>query len=124
VAFTIREEMQKTTSGAAKPDGDVSVVFQFSLQKAWEAKLRKDARKIARTSEGTSRFVFVTSQDVTGAKRDQLRREFKSTYNWELSIYSREWFRHKLTQFDQDSGNIFPPTASGGVAKPGLFEIG
>ncbi len=46
--------------------------------------------------------MFVTSQVITGAKQDQLRGEFKSQRGWEFNVYSREFFRHRLTEFHQD----------------------
>jgi tetratricopeptide (TPR) repeat protein len=82
-------------------DGAV-VTFQFSLQESWERKLREDAEKIAKNCQNVCELVFVSSQAITGAKQDQLRAEFKAQRGWGLKVYSREWFRHRLTEFHQD----------------------
>ena len=78
------------------------VVFQFSLQESWERKLREDAEKIALHCANVCEMVFVSSQSITGARQDQLRDEFKAKRGWGLKVYSREWFRHRLTEFHQD----------------------
>lgn len=70
------------------------VAFQFSLEKKWEQKLSRDATKIAKGDSDVGEMVFVTSQKVTGVRKNQLRAEFKSKRRWELTIYDREWFRN------------------------------
>lgn len=79
-----------------------SIVFQFSLDERWEAKLKRDAAKIAKHRQDVSALVFVTSRRVTGVKQDELEREFQSRRGWELVIYSREWLRHRLTEAHHD----------------------
>lgn len=53
-------------------DGPSVTVFQFSLQQKWEKKLREDADKIAAHCPNAVALVFVSSREVTGAKRDKL----------------------------------------------------
>lgn len=96
-------------------DGHAVVAFQFSLQESWEKKLREDAKKIVAHCPDTVAMVFVTSQDVTGAKQDQLREEFRSQRGWHFTVYSREWLRHRLTEFHHDLAKKYlslelPPT--------------
>ena len=55
----------------------------------------KDIKKI-------SRFIFVTSQKVTGVKMDKLRKLIKNHYGWNLVIYSREWLRLQLEESSKD----------------------
>jgi len=93
------------------------VAFQFSLEKEWERKrkLFNDAKKIADSCPKVVEMIFVTSQKVTGAKKDKLREEFKSKFGWELTIYDREWLRHRLSEFHQDLAKKYlgldmPPT--------------
>ena len=64
--------------------------------------MREDAEKIATDCPKATRMVFVSSQDITGTKQDQLRAEFKSQRGWEFIVYPREWLRHRLTEFHQD----------------------
>jgi len=96
------------------------IAFQFSLQNTWEKKLRGDAAKIFEHSPNTTAIVFVTSQPVTGAKQDQLAREFRSEKGCDLVIYTREWIRHRLAEFHQDLAQKYfglnlPPTLGFGL---------
>jgi len=76
--------------------------FQFSLEDRWDRKLRRDADKVVTYGHDIRMFVFVTSQTVTGNKRDSLAEEFAETYGWKLVIYEREWLRHRLENRHQD----------------------
>jgi tetratricopeptide (TPR) repeat protein len=91
------------------------VAFQFSLEKKWERKLSGDTKKIAANCSNVVDMVFVTSQKVTGAKKDKLKKELKSKNGWELTIFDREWLRHRLSEFHQDLAKKYlgldlPPT--------------
>lgn len=86
--------------GKSQPAAEV--VFQFSLEKEWERKLRSDIEKIARIGAAPQAMVFVTSQTVTGEKQDKLRTELRATRGWELTIRSREWLRLRLEEFHPD----------------------
>ena len=79
-----------------------TVAFQFSLDKKWENKLTRDASTIAAHRSDVVAMVFVTTQSVTGAKQDALRSAFRECYDWHLTIYPREWFRHRLTELHHD----------------------
>jgi tetratricopeptide (TPR) repeat protein len=72
------------------------VFFQFSLDRRWEPKLRREAGKIVEYGHAISDFIFVTSRTVTGEKQDVLKKEFKAKFGWNLTIYHREWLRHRL----------------------------
>jgi tetratricopeptide (TPR) repeat protein len=98
----------------ASEQGSV-LAFQFSLEKNWERKLSTDAAKIAKHCPETVGMVFVTSQKVTGTRKDQLKTEFKSRQGWQVTIYDREWLRHRLGEFHQDLAKKYfgvelPPT--------------
>jgi tetratricopeptide (TPR) repeat protein len=76
--------------------------FQFSLEKNWKSKLRRDAKKlISRQSEFDS-FVFVTSQKARGVDVDALKKEFRVEFGWILTVYSREWLRLQLEEAHPD----------------------
>ncbi|MBM4034042.1 MAG: tetratricopeptide repeat protein [Planctomycetes bacterium] len=70
--------------------------FQFSLQKDWEGKLKRDLQKVNASGHKVDRFIFVTSQRVTGSKRDQLSESVARRFGWELIILDREWCRTRL----------------------------
>lgn len=73
-----------------------TVFFQYSLENKWEAKLKRELTKVKTNGHSIEFFVFVTTQKVTGRKRDSLRAEVRTQYGWNLIIYDREWFRHRL----------------------------
>ena len=72
------------------------VVFQFSLEKKWEAKLRRELKRVRQHGHTINKFVFVTSQKVTGQARDKLKREVLHEFGWGLEIFDREWLRLQL----------------------------
>jgi tetratricopeptide (TPR) repeat protein len=76
--------------------------FQFSREEGWEAKLDEEAEKIVKYGHSISELVFVTPRKVTGEKRDKLKREFQKRYGWKLTIYEREWLRHRLEERSPD----------------------
>lgn len=86
--------------GKSQPTAEV--VFQFSLEKEWERKLRTDTEKIAQLGAKPEAMVFVTSRVVTGEKQDKLRTEWRKKRGWELTIRSREWLRLRLEEFHPD----------------------
>ncbi len=85
-----------------KSERSTVVVFQFSLQENWEKKLKTDAEKIKAHCRDAIAMVFITSRTVTGEKQSKLVSEFKTTYGWTLSIYSREWLRMRLEEVYPD----------------------
>lgn len=87
---------------AGGSNGCVSIAFQFSLNQRWESKLRKDAVQIVKHRPHISQLVYVTSRRVTGAKQDSLGVEFQSTHGCKLTIYEREWLRHRLGEVHHD----------------------
>jgi tetratricopeptide (TPR) repeat protein len=84
-----------------------SIIFQFSLEQRWEAKLKRDAAKIATHCTNVRALVYVTSRKVTGVREDALVREFLSQHGWQLTIYSREWLRHRLTEMHHDLASSY-----------------
>lgn len=95
-----RDAEARYWQGKSQPAAEV--VFQFSLEKNWERKLRSDIEKIARFETKPQAIVFVTSQVITGEKQEKLRAEFRVSQGWDLTIRSREWLRLKLEEFHPD----------------------
>lgn len=98
------------------------IVFQFSLEKNWEKKLTRDAQKIASNFKNVLELVFVSCQRVTGSKKEKLKSEFRKAYNWELTIYDREWLRNRLCEYHQDLAKKYldvdlPPTVGSEVTQ-------
>jgi tetratricopeptide (TPR) repeat protein len=76
--------------------------FQYSLEDRWENKLLRELQKVHENKHLIDIYVFVTSQKVTGEKRDKLRKIVADKYKWELYIYDREWLRHRLEEVHPD----------------------
>lgn len=78
------------------------VVFQFSLQQQWESKMKKDMIKVADSCPGVVHFVFVSSRDITGLMQSKMRTAYEPRYGWKITFYTREWFRHRLSELHPD----------------------
>ena len=76
--------------------------FQFSLEKSWRAKARRDARKVSGRGYLISSFVVVTSQKARGVDVDSLKSEFRRKYHWGLLVFSRAWLRLQLEEAHPD----------------------
>lgn len=76
--------------------------FQFSMEKDWKAKVRRDARKLEPRKTEFDTLVFVTSQTARGIDTDALRSEFLRQYGWNLVVYGREWLRFQLEEKHPD----------------------
>jgi tetratricopeptide (TPR) repeat protein len=76
--------------------------FQFSMEKDWKAKLRRDAKTLELRKTEFDIFVFVTSQTARGIDTDALRSEFLQQYGWDLVVYGREWLRFQLEEKHPD----------------------
>jgi len=83
-------------------DGRPEMAFQFSLEKKWEAKLRKDFSKISVKCDSFRKLIFVTNRSVTIEKQDKLKSEFWESHQIHLEIFERGWFRVRLEEQHQD----------------------
>jgi tetratricopeptide (TPR) repeat protein len=78
--------------------GGERTFFQFSYEKRWEAKLRRELRKVQSYRHEIDRYAFITTQRVSGAKRDELGQLVAKQFGWQLTIYDREWLRVQLEE--------------------------
>jgi tetratricopeptide (TPR) repeat protein len=76
--------------------------FQFSMEKDWKAKVRRDAKTLEPRRSEFDTFVFVTNQIARGAAVDALRKEFLEQYGGNLAVYGREWLRFQLEEKHPD----------------------
>ena len=72
--------------------------FQFSLSTDWKRKLLGELKKVKKNGHVIDDYVFVTSQTVMGAVRDELSETVLHEYGWSITIYDREWLRLQLSQ--------------------------
>lgn len=92
------EAYNATGTGAA---GELTF-FQFSLQETWKQKLQSELKKVAAEGHEISKYVFISSRDISGRDRDQFRDAVASKYGWELLILPREWLRLQLEEAHPD----------------------
>ena len=78
------------------PDGQVKVVFQYSVTKKWESKIRSTAIKLSKTFHETKKLVYVTNQSVLSAA-DTLKTEIFDEHDLVLDIYDRDWFLERFS---------------------------
>src|SRR5258708_39569267 len=58
------------------PGGSAALLlFQYSLEAKWKAKLLKELKKVRELGHEMQAFVFVTSRPVRGDERDLLRKQ-------------------------------------------------
>ena len=85
-----------------KNNNDEHIFFQFSLEKKWESKLYRELERVKNYGHKITKFIFITSQNVTGYKIDQIKKEAENKYGWNLIIYHREWLRIQLEEAHKD----------------------
>jgi len=83
------------------PEGDPSVVFQYSVAKDWEAKIRRTAQRLAKyfADDPIKLLIFVSPQEI-GAKADALKRELRTNFGFLLDIYDCNWFLERVNNTD------------------------
>lgn len=78
------------------------IFFQYSLDKKWESKLNREINKIKSYDQQIISLVFITSQNVSGDKRDKLEYKFSHEHECKLIIFDREWLRLQLEEVSKD----------------------
>lgn len=78
------------------PDGHVKVVFQYSVTKKWESKIRSTANKLSKTFQDTKKLVYVTNQSILSAA-DSIKTEIFDKHDLVLDIYDRNWFLERFS---------------------------
>jgi tetratricopeptide (TPR) repeat protein len=76
--------------------------FQYSLEKNWRSKLKKELKKVYKNDHIINFYVFITCQRVTGHSRNEFAKFVEQTYGWQLIVYDREWLRHRLEEEHPD----------------------
>lgn len=68
---------------------------------AKKAIIDAEIQKVKDNQRELTRFVFVTSQTVSGATRDKYSRMLEAI-GWEFQMYDREWLRLQLEEVHTD----------------------
>jgi hypothetical protein len=77
------------------PEGEPSVVLQYSVTAAWAAKIRDTAKKVKKNLRTANQLLYVTNQKI-GAKADALKKELRKDYGLVLDVRDQSFFLGKL----------------------------
>ena len=81
------------------PDGDVTVVLQYSVTANWREKIRQTVKRLNEVASPYVQLIYVTNQQI-GADADELRAEVRKGHGKILDIRDRSYF---LERFQQDA---------------------
>lgn len=73
------------------PEDEPTVVLQYSVTPDWKPKIKNTAKRVFTNLCNTRELIYVTNQ-VIGAKADDLRREIRKEYKLFLDIRDRSYF--------------------------------
>ncbi|ULH08596.1 hypothetical protein [Alcaligenes faecalis] len=73
------------------PENEPTVVLQYSVTPNWKQKIRNTAKRVSTTLPNTQELIYVTNQ-VIGAKADEIRREIRKECKLYLDIRDRSYF--------------------------------
>lgn len=73
------------------PTGDPTQVLQYSVTEEWERKINETAARITETIPTAQILVYVTNQ-VIGAKGDEIKKKLRQTNHLHLDIRDRSYF--------------------------------
>ena len=79
---------------------DDGTIFQFSTEKSWESKLKRELKKVFQQGHNPIQYVFVTNQAVSSTNYDRLRHFANENYHLPLVIYDIDWLRTRLENPD------------------------
>lgn len=79
---------------------DRIIYFQYSLQKEWKSKLKNELKKLTQTQKKKiSKYIFVSSQNITGYTKDELEKEFlDNSSDFKLEILTYSWLESKILE--------------------------
>lgn len=101
------------------PDGDPTVLLQYSVTKNWPAKIRQTAKRVRENFPSATILIYVSNQQI-GAEADALKKELRQDYNLVLDVHDRGWFLDRaalspdrLKIVEQLAADIVDPYLSG-----------
>ncbi|MBI5386979.1 MAG: hypothetical protein HZA90_20085 [Verrucomicrobia bacterium] len=77
------------------PEGDSSVLLQYSVTKSWDSKIKSTAKRIRQNFPSATILVYVTNQQI-GAAADGLKKELRKDFKLVLDIHDKAWFLDRL----------------------------
>lgn len=100
-----REGYEVDPTGTRGPDGGCDSmlrrdgktgILHCSINRQWEAKCWDDAKSSADRPESVDFFIFATTMNPAGIKRDRVEEELRDEYGWRVDIYDFERLRNRL----------------------------
>lgn len=73
------------------PEGDASVLLQYSVSEDWRDKILRTAKRLERTRPDARVLIYVTNQQI-GADADDLKRKLRESERFFLDVRDRNWF--------------------------------
>ena len=83
-------------------EGDPRVIFQYSTQKDFDAKIRDTLRKLRDNGERCDELHYVSNREVPYSTAKKLIDFTNCEYDIKLEIYDREWMRLRLDNYSSD----------------------
>lgn len=109
-----REDYDVDPTGTRGPDGGRDAflyrdgeqgILHCSVSQRWEQKVHEDAEKAADRPEDFAFFIFATTQNPSGIKRDRVEDEIRDEYGWRTEILDLQRLRNRL-QGDVDNHDL------------------
>lgn len=75
---------------------NAEIIFQFSTEKSWEYKLKRELKKVLENGYSPEQYLFITTQDVSATDYDKARKYSIEHYHLPLQIYDVSWLQSRL----------------------------
>lgn len=95
-----RDAIEPTIISGLFQSEDDGTILQFSTEKSWESKLKRELKKVFNQGHNPTQYVFVTNQEVNSTDFDRLRQFANERYSLPLLIYDIDWLRTRLESPD------------------------
>ncbi|QIB75339.1 restriction endonuclease [Halogeometricum borinquense] len=100
-----REGYEVDPTGTRGPDGGRDSILRrdgktgilhCSINRQWETKCWDDAESSEERPESLGFYIFATTMNPAGIKRDRVEEEIREEYDWRVKIYDFERLRNRL----------------------------
>ena len=78
-------------------DGKCTTGFAFSTRSDWAVKFRADCQRMSGAGHHLDKVVCVSTQEMSAAKKDELRGQVQAQYGWATDFYDIERIRLLLS---------------------------
>lgn len=92
------------------PEGESSVVLQYSVSSDWRTKIRNTAKKITKNLPAATQLIYVTNQQI-GTGADTLKKELRKSFSIALDVRDRSFF------LDRYEGDVHQEQVAANLAR-------